>query len=221
MFAKIEITGIIESITGMHIGGSNQFAAIGAVDSPVIRDSFSDLPMIPGSSLKGKLRTLLAKQYNEKSLMTEDKNKDDERILRLFGHSKNKAAKVGRLIFTDMVMSNHDQLQEEDILPTEIKFENSINRLTAVANPRQIERSVRGGQYELSIIYNVEDPSQMAEDMTTLCDGFRLLQYDYLGGHGTRGYGKVALRDLDLECVVGEVEESLVEECRNILKEVG
>ena len=62
MLAKLEIKGTIELVTGMHIGGSSAFAAIGAVDSPVVRDTLSDLPMIPGSSLKGKIRTLLAKK---------------------------------------------------------------------------------------------------------------------------------------------------------------
>ena len=65
MFAKVEITGTLEVLTGMHIGGSSAFAAIGAVDSPIVRDTLSDMPMIPGSSLKGKLRTLLAQKYNE------------------------------------------------------------------------------------------------------------------------------------------------------------
>ncbi len=65
MYAKLEITGTLEVLTGMHIGASSAFAAIGAVDLPVIRDTLSDRPMIPGSSLKGKLRTLLALQYNK------------------------------------------------------------------------------------------------------------------------------------------------------------
>lgn len=64
MFAKIEISGTIEIVTGLHIGGSSAFSAIGAVDSPVIMDTRSKQPMIPGSSLKGKMRALLAKQYN-------------------------------------------------------------------------------------------------------------------------------------------------------------
>ena len=64
MFAKIEITGILEVVTGLHIGGSSAFAAIGAVDSPVIKDQKTGDPVIPGSSLKGKMRSLLAKKYN-------------------------------------------------------------------------------------------------------------------------------------------------------------
>ena len=63
MYAKIQILGTIEVVTGMHIGGSGAFAAIGAVDSPIIKDVITNLPLIPGSSLKGKMRTLLAKKY--------------------------------------------------------------------------------------------------------------------------------------------------------------
>ena len=65
MYSKIQITGILEVVTGMHIGGSSAFSAIGAVDAPVIKDIRTNRPMIPGSSLKGKMRTLLAKRYNE------------------------------------------------------------------------------------------------------------------------------------------------------------
>lgn len=221
MFAKVEITGTIRSLTGMHIGGSTQFAAIGAVDSPVIRDALTDRPMIPGSSLKGKIRSLLAKQYNDKNELVKTPNDDDERLLRLFGSSEKNRIKRSRLLFSDMPLSNEDQLQREGVSPTEVKFENTINRLTAVANPRQIERAVRGGEYELNLIYNVDNLSEMMEDIETICDGFRLLKYDYIGGHGSRGYGKIEFVNLELECVVGEVDEDILEKCRTMLKEVG
>ena len=63
MLAKIEISGTLEVVTGLHIGGSSAFSAIGAVDSPVVKDTRTNQPMIPGSSLKGKMRSLLAKRY--------------------------------------------------------------------------------------------------------------------------------------------------------------
>lgn len=90
MFAKIEITGTLEVLTGMHIGGSSAFAAIGAVDSPVVRDTFSDQPIIPGSSLKGKMRALLAQKYNDRKHLPDSYSceDDDPRILRLFGSAK-------------------------------------------------------------------------------------------------------------------------------------
>ena len=100
MYAKVEITGTIEVITGMHIGGSSAFAAIGAVDSPVIKDARTGYPMIPGSSLKGKMRTLLAKQYNERIAASPDE--DAECIISLFGSAKG-TVKTGRLLFSDMI----------------------------------------------------------------------------------------------------------------------
>ena len=83
MIAKIEISGIIEVVTGLHIGGSSAFSAIGAVDSPVVLDTRTNQPMIPGSSLKGKMRALLAKQYNEKIVKLPDD--DAECLIHLFG----------------------------------------------------------------------------------------------------------------------------------------
>ncbi len=215
MFSKIEITGIIQAETGIHIGGNSQFAAIGAVDSPVIRDVYTDYPMIPGSSLKGKMRTLLAKQYN-KGL--EKPENDDDRILRLFGSAEKGQIQFSRLIFSDMIMVNAEKLQKQGISTTEIKFENTINRLTAVAMPRQIERAVRGSEYELHLIYNLEKEEEFEEDMKLLRHAMTLLTYDYIGGHGSRGYGKISFKDLDLNCVIGEVDKDLLETCRKIVK---
>lgn len=74
MYSKIQIKGVLEVKTGMHIGGSSAFSAIGAVDSPVIKDIRTNNPMIPGSSLKGKMRTLLARKYND--VVQANANKD-------------------------------------------------------------------------------------------------------------------------------------------------
>ena len=88
MIGKIEITGKIKVLTGLHIGGSESFSAIGAIDSPVVRDAFSGEPMIPGSSLKGKIRTLLAQIHNDKEKNPTNAIEDDApEIKRLFGYS--------------------------------------------------------------------------------------------------------------------------------------
>ena len=219
MFAKIEIIGKITVVTGMHIGGSSQFSAIGAVDSPVIRDSASDLPMIPGSSLKGKMRTLLAKQYN--TTIAKNPDDDHDRLTRLFGSSKKGDMKRGRLIFSDMTVNNSEELKKVGIQSTtEIKFENTINRISAVANPRQIERVIRGTEFGLRMIYDVEKAEDMEEDFRTICDGLKLLEYDYLGGHGTRGYGKIKFSDMDINVVAGDVEADLLEQCSSLVGEV-
>lgn len=216
MYAKIQITGDIEVKTGMHIGGNSAFAAIGAVDSSVIKDTRTNLPMIPGSSLKGKMRSLLAKEFNMKVVNPDD---DHERLTRLFGTAKKDHVKRSRILISDMIMANSQELRDLGLQSmTEVKFENTINRATAVANPRQIERVVRGAIFELDIIYEVENVEELLEDMQTLGEGMKLLQYDYLGGNGSRGYGKIVFKNLHAETVVGHLEYALIEQCNQILK---
>jgi CRISPR type III-A/MTUBE-associated RAMP protein Csm3 len=176
------------------------------------------MPMIPGSSLKGKVRTLLAKKYNEEVRKPDD---DVECLTRLFGSAKKDHVKRSRVIISDMFLANEDVLRKQGLQSmTEVKFENTINRATAVANPRQIERVIRGSEFGVDIIYEAEDAEQIVEDISVLAEGLKLLQYDYLGGNGSRGYGKVAFHDLYAETVVGEVPEDILAQCNDILQEI-
>ena len=219
MKAKVQITGVIEVVTGMHIGGNGSFAAIGAVDSPVIKDVVTRKPLLPGSSLKGKMRALLANQYNEEIVKRHDD--DNEKIVRLFGAAKDNKPVPSRILISDMIMSNWEKLQKKEVQSmTEVKFENSINRQTAVANPRQIERVIRGAEFPLDLIYNVEEESEIEEDMKVLKEGMILLQYDYLGGSGSRGYGKVKFHNLEAKTVIGTVSEEIMEAVNQSFKEV-
>lgn len=209
MYGKLEISGKIKIMTGMHIGGSKEFSAIGAVDSPVMRDSYTNMPFIPGSSLKGKMRYLLQERYGEKIVdVKASHNDDDFRVLRLFGSSNDKSSEKSqksRLYFSDSFVSNLEEIEARGIRGlTEVKFENTINRFTAVANPRQIERVIRGAEFDFSIIYNIEDEKEIEEDFKLIKEGFKLLEYDYLGGNGSRGYGRIKIQDLKLEPVVGD-----------------
>lgn len=225
MYGKLEISGVIESLTGLHIGGGSQFAAIGAVDSVVIKDIQDDLPMIPGSSLKGKLRSLLSKQLSFGNLPKEH-NKDDDRIKRLFGYAESKNPKTSRIYFSDIFMSeeSREELENSDMDATEIKFENTIIRSTGVANPRQIERAIKGIRYDMSLIYNIENESEIEEDFKLLKMAFKLLKYDYLGANGSRGYGRVDIKELDVKALIVDEEDEnckkVIESCKNILKEV-
>ena len=101
----------------------------------------------------------------------------------------------------------------------EVKFENTSNRLTAVANPRQSERTIGGSEFNLSMIYDADKEEDIIEDFKTIAEGLKLLTYDYLGGHGSRGYGKIKFNDLNVYLAVGEVSDKILEECNNILKE--
>ncbi len=218
MYSKILITGELEVVTGLHIGAGGDYAAIGAADSPVTRDAVTGLPMIPASSLKGKLRTLLSKKYNTSFAV--DHDNDSPQIVSLFGGMKSPS----RLIFSDMFLSNMNELKEKNIYnPTEVKFENTINRMTAVANPRQIERVIRQSKFKVEIIYNVDKTEEVVSDIKLLADGIRLLGYDYLGGHGSRGYGRVKITNLLSECVIGNDNgelDDILDECNEVLREV-
>ncbi len=222
MFAKIQITGTVTVKTGMHIGGSSAFAAIGAVDSPVMRDVWTNQPMIPGSSLKGKLRTLLAREFSSREGRVPGSPDDDSPVLlRLFGCAAKERIRTSRILVSDMFLLNYGELRQRGLTSaTEVKFENTINRLTAVANPRQIERTVRGARFGLDMIYELSSQEEAEEDFDTLALGMRLLTYDYIGGHGSRGYGKIAFDGLSCRLVAGDADSQLVNRLDQIISRV-
>lgn len=88
---------------------------------------------------------------------------------------------------------------EPDLYVTEIKFENTINRITSVANPRQIERVPAGAEFDFKLVYNIEDMGDLEEDLNNIKTAINLVEDDYIGGHGTRGYGRIEFKDLDYE----------------------
>ena len=176
--------------------------------------------MIPGSSLKGKMRTLLAKRYNTVFANTPDD--DAECLTELFGSSKKNHVKTSRILFSDMFLKNMEELRHAGLTgATEVKFENSISRTTAVANPRQIERVVRGAVFPMQLLYEVTDElteEKILQDFQLLKEGFQLLEYDYLGGNGSRGYGRIHIKDLQVDVVVGDVENTILDKCQEILE---
>lgn len=203
---KLIIKGTIKVVTGLHIGTSGDFSAIGAVDNIVIRDSVTNRPMIPGSSLKGKMRYLLARTKYSDTSLTMAKIKDEDRaIKRLFGGvgEEGEGLILSRLQFQDMLLSDKSEEElkglELDLPYTEIKYENTIDRAKGEANPRQQERVPAGSEFDFKLVYNIEKIDELDEDMENLALMMELLQDDYLGGHGTRGYGRVKFEDLSVE----------------------
>lgn len=197
MYAKIIIKSELEVMTGMHIGGSSVYSAIGAVDSPVIHDAKTYQPIIPGSSIKGKLRTLLVRSIRKNIENLSEPNEDDKCVLRLFGSGaeKNKKTIKGRLQFADAFVLNADEFKEIGL--TEIKFENTIDRINGGAVPRQIERVNRGVKFGINIAYDLTKEEEFEVDMENLAKAMKLLQLDYLGGNGTRGSGRVNFKKIN------------------------
>lgn len=200
MYTKVLIQFDLEVKTGMHIGGSNVFSAIGAVDSPVIRDPLSGRPIVPGSSLKGKLRTLLARSFAGDIHNMPDFKNDSPAVLRMFGSTSARS----RLQFADAFVSNAASMQAVGL--TEVKSENVIKRLSSEAMPRQIERVNAGTVFAETIVYDASDAEEMREDLHLLAKAMKLLQMDYLGGHGSRGSGRVSLKNFRISSYGGEVD---------------
>lgn len=217
---KLKITAQLKLETGLHIGGSDTFSPIGAVDSPFIRDPYTKEPIIPGSSLKGKIRSLLRRNEGVFSLQ------DESAILkRLFGMAEKNGATPARLQFWDVKMNRASvealNVLDMDTYLGEVKFENTINPLSGEANPRQIERVPAGSVFDFQLVYNISDAEQVGEDLQTLADGMKLLTWDYLGGSGSRGYGRLSFSYWDVQEVLTSSEgSSFTDDALRILKEV-
>jgi CRISPR-associated protein Csm3 len=232
---KYIIKGKIVCETGLHIGGTTEGIEIGGVDLPVIRNSLTELPYIPGSSLKGKLRHLLEweleKVFEEKNdkypTHTCENNPDvkklKEEISNLQGDErkkkeKEKEEKIKELVqscpicvifgasaatsgVTPTRLTVRDAIPSEDTIKewekwlgektyTELKTENTIDRVTSEANPRTMERVPAGSKFEFEMIFDVyqdEDKKRLKSLFTAM----ELLENSSLGGSGTRGHGKI------------------------------
>jgi CRISPR-associated protein Csm3 len=119
-------------------------------------------------------------------------------VCRLFGSTGPGAGGKNyqsRLKVRDLHLINREELEkfETGLYLTEWKFENSIDRVTSAANPRNIERVPRGAKFNLSMVYDVEDKDTFQADMENLELAIRLIHDDALGGHGSRGYGRVQI----------------------------
>lgn len=211
------ITGKIVLKSGLHIGAGDTEMRIGGTDNQVVKDPLTGQPYIPGSSLKGKIRSLLEWRYGLASVANghpysfkqykEGKHKHGDDLLRLFGGAPDKevdelVAQIGptRLAFWDCALSDEWKKNVTDarnLLVTETKSENSINRISGEAeNPRFTERVIAGAEFDFRLSLKVLGDENL---LPALRDGLRLLELDSLGGSGSRGYGKVEFRDLKLD----------------------
>lgn len=213
------ITATLELVTGLRIGAGDSEMHIGGVDNTVIKHPHTQSPYIPGSSLKGKMRSLLewrSGAVKETPLAWTDLpeegrpfHADVKAILQLFGISGD--AKLGvdhvgnvgptRISFWDCSLNPEweKQIRDDNFALTEVKSENRINRISGVAeHPRQTERVPAGAQFDfrLSVKKLAGDTPALIE---TVLQGLKLLELDSVGGSGSRGYGKIKFVDLKID----------------------
>lgn len=195
LIKKIKKEYTIKVLTGLHIGGSSENVEIGGIDNPVIKLG-DGKPYIPGSSLKGKIRSLLEQSKGVKKV------EGDFEINKLFGAAAgNENATPSKVIFRDFYLTEDsiEKLKNSDYLPmpyTENKYENVIDRVTGKAqHPRQTERVPAEAEFKGEIIINIWDSDKEQDFIKMLEDGISLLENDYLGGSGSRGYGQVEFKE--------------------------
>ncbi len=222
LLGRVLISFKIETLSGLHIGGSDAGIEIGGVDKTVIRNALTNQPYIPGSSLRGKIRSQLEKygglplQKNANVLMHSAKTKDEYNaspVCQILGVSGDNAFSApSRLIVRDMMLDDDsvkalNKSGRTDLPFTEVKTEVSIDRVTSQANPRQMERVPAGvnfGDDKAAFVYSIYDgtncdPNRDVENLALLVQGMQLLEDDYLGGLGSRGSGRIAFKGIALQ----------------------
>ena len=202
------IQGKIVCLTGLHIGGSSDAIDIGGSDNVIIRDSVSGLPYIPGSSIKGKLRFLteLNDKQSSQSVIDNDGGVSVDKTCiaaKLFGVSAEEGQRELKFPTRTIV---RDAYPDEDTIElwnneslisgAELKYENTINRIDSSANPRNIERVPKNSKFNFEIIFSVYDEDD--DNISYLLDAMRLLEDNYLGGSGSRGFGQIKFENIKL-----------------------
>lgn len=200
------IKGEIVCQTGLHIGGSNDNIDIGGSDNVVIRDAVSELPFIPGSSLKGKLRSLLElndKASAESVIANKGKASSDVGCVatQIFGVSAEKGSDLKyptRIIVKDSFPTEASrelwEKQEDIVRGTELKYENVLNRIDSSATPRNIERIPKRSAFNFEIVFSVYEEDD--DSLSSVFEAMNLLEDNYLGGSGSRGFGKITFENI-------------------------
>ncbi|MGH9653496.1 MAG: type III-A CRISPR-associated RAMP protein Csm3 [Bryobacteraceae bacterium] len=223
---KLVLEGEIQCQTGLHIGAGKGSLEIGGADNPVVKDAFG-IPYIPGSSLRGRLRSLLEQtlglaipselvflsRRKGQEVRIHQSDRPDDEVCILFGRNAGRVERVAgegaeslaatpaRLTVYDaplVVDSITPQMRENlDDELTEVKSENAVDRITSQANPRTLERVPSGARFRFRMILDV----LCEEDkplLARVAQGLRLLEDDALGGGGSRGSGRIGFSALRL-----------------------
>ena len=196
---KIKITANITVLTGLHIGGSDAVLDIGGIDNSIIKTK-NNIPYIPGSSLKGKLRDLIARSNGFNDI---EQDRGATEILFSGSIKRTINQKTEKVIKEKTVptrLITRDCFAIENTVDVHEKSENVIDRSTGGAMPRITERVSPDTVFEMDMILDVYDidKGQIINLLETLQSGFQLLENDFLGGSGSRGYGKVKFSNFKL-----------------------
>ena len=216
LYGRVFIQANIVAKTGLHIGGSGSDLEIGGLDKEIIRNPLTKRPYIPGSSLRGKMRSQMEKmlglpqnrKIGQVTIHTCETKEEFEKdggcpVCTVFGVP----AELGyhsptRLVVRDAELTDEsaEKLREArtDLLYAELKTEVAIDRVTSAATPRTIERVPAGAVFgPTELVFSLYEPADV-ERLRTVIEALQLVEDDYLGGSGSRGYGKVAFTEIQV-----------------------
>src|SRR5438067_9614987 len=224
LIGKLILEGEMHCETGLHVGAGKGSLEIGGSDNPVVKDAFGR-PYVPGSSLRGKIRSLLEQssglagpaelvylsRRKGQEVRIHQSDRPDDDICILFGRNPGRMERVqGENLDTTQAtparLSVFDApLDPESITPqmrenlddelTEVKSENAIDRITSQANPRTLERVPAGARFRFRMVLDILCDEDR-ELARRVIEGMRLLEDDALGGGGSRGNGRVSFANL-------------------------
>ena len=215
------IQGKINLITGLHIGASKDTIEIGGLDQPIVKHPVTGEPYIPGSSIKGKMRSLLELAYFPDGITNGKPCSNPEKcpvICKLFGISgseKKETVRLGptRLIIRDAYLSpEYRQQFENGQLPMEEKYETAIDRISGTAlggSLRPIERVPSGVMFDFSFSLKVFEGDNEKELLEFILNGMRLIELDALGGQSSRGSGQVKFESVTLDGEEWDIPEKI------------
>ncbi len=222
---KLILDGELICETGLHIGAGKGSLEIGGADNPVIKDAFGR-PYIPGSSLRGKLRSLLEQtsglavpselvylsRRKGQEVRIHQSDRPDDDICLLFGRNPGRMERVGSNEPLETANSTPARLTAYDapLVPesiTQQMRENLDDELTEVKSENAIDRitsqanprtleRVPAGA-RFRVRFVLDVLCEEDKDLLgCLVESLVLLEDDALGGGGSRGSGRVRFANL-------------------------
>ena len=221
LYGRVFITANIKALTGLHIGGSSTGLEIGGVDKAVIRNPINKRPYIPGSSLRGKMRSQIEKMLGKKQnnrigqvIIHSCKTKDDYTkdggcvVCHIFGVPAEDYSSPTRLVVRDVSLTDASaeamDKANTELRYAEIKTEVAIDRVTSAASPRSLERVPAGAEFgPAEFVFGIYEQADF-QRLKTVIEALQLVEDDYLGGAGSRGSGKVQFEGFEVYARSGD-----------------
>ena len=208
----IKILCSIELVSWLHIWAGKESLKIWWIDSPVVKHPLTNIPYIPWSSIKGRMRGLLEmKKWEYSSKTGKDEKTGEEKTLYLSSEDPTKdCAKYfgcawdkkisSRLLFSDFALDITQEIvkpyiTEKWIMKSnffEDKAENTIPRFNSgTAKPRHIERIPSWVKFIWYITVIQDDVVDNDTVKNLLEEWISLVEMTFLWWSWSRWYGRV------------------------------